>query len=115
LYTGAIRRSLRNKSFLATSNFSKTNNIVRNGNSSSNKGATLPPEDVDVNSSNKLNNQTGVDVINNSSISSRNINNHTMGAVVDDNSIQLVAVTMVKDGSSLDVEAHPAEAARQLV
>jgi len=33
---------------------------------------------------------------------------------VDDNSIQL-AVTMVKDGSSLDVEAHPAEAALQLV
>jgi hypothetical protein len=114
LSTGAIRRSLRNQSFLATSNFSKTNNIVRNGNSSNNKGASLPPEDVGATSSNKLNNQTGVDVINNSSISSRNINNRTMGAVVDDNSIQL-AVTMVKDGSSLDEEAHPAEAARQLV
>jgi hypothetical protein len=55
-----------------------------------------------------------VDAINNSSISSHNINNRTTGAAVEDNSIQL-AVTMAKDGSSLDVEAHPAEAARQLV
>jgi hypothetical protein len=116
LYTDAIRHSLRNKSFLATSNSSKTNNIVHNGssnNSSSNKGATLLPEDVDVNSSNKLNNQTGADVISNNSISSRNINNRTTGAVVDDNSIQL-AVTMAKGGSRMDVATNLAEAARQL-
>jgi hypothetical protein len=48
-----------------------------------------------------------------SSISSRNINNRTTGAVVDDNSIQL-AVTMAQAGNSMDVEAHPAEAAQQL-
>ena len=112
---GAMRRSLRNKSFLATSNSNRTNNIVHNGssNSNSNKGATLPPEDVDVNNSNNLNNQTGVDVINNSSISSRNINNRTTGAVVEDNNIQL-AVTMAKGGSRMDVATNLAEAARQL-
>ena len=95
MYTGAIRHSPRNKSFLATSNSSRTNNIVHNGssnNSSSNKGATLLPEDVDVNSSNKLNNQTGADVINNSSISSRNINNRTTGAVVDNEGWAWVAL-----------------------
>jgi hypothetical protein len=65
---------------------------------------------VDVISSNKVNNQTGVDAISNNS---HNINNRAMGAVVDDNSIQL-AVTMAKDGSSMDVETNQAEAARQL-